>query len=408
MSCSLLAAESLLLGLVFQNTDCMKALNCQRDLFELDHEHVWLNCSYFSPQLKSVTEAGIQELRRKATPWDYEVDDFFAPTSALKLSFAQLIGAIEAERVALIPSTSYGLANVAKNVPVKQGQKIILLADCFPSAYHTFKALADEKGAALIMVDTSATAGRGKAWNNALLDAIDEQTALVVTSHVHWVDGTKFDLKAIRQRSREVGALMVIDGTQSVGALPLNVAEVQPDALICAGYKWLMGPYALGYAWYGPAFDNGTPIEQNWKPRVNSDDFSNLINYQEEYRPFSNRYSMGEASNFTAVKMALQALEQLNAWTPEAIADYVRRITQAGIDELRNMGCALEEDAYRAAHLFSIRLGDQLDADRLKQELTDRKVSLSFRGDAVRVAPHVYNTSEEVNTMVDCFKAALR
>ncbi|NBC06158.1 MAG: aminotransferase class V-fold PLP-dependent enzyme, partial [Bacteroidetes bacterium] len=87
------------------------------------------------------------------------------------------------------------------------------------------------------------------AWNEAILDAIDERTALVSLAHVHWADGTLFDLPAIRQRATEAGALLVIDGTQSVGALPFDIQEIQPDALICAAYKWLMGPYTTGLAY---------------------------------------------------------------------------------------------------------------------------------------------------------------
>ena len=99
--------------------------------------------------------------------------------------------------------------------------------------------------------------GRGKEWNERILNSIDTKTKLVSLGHVHWADGTLFQLTDIRKRTKEVGALLVIDGTQSVGALPFDVDVIQPDALICGGYKWLMGPYSLGYAYYGEYFDQG-------------------------------------------------------------------------------------------------------------------------------------------------------
>ena len=80
------------------------------------------------------------------------------------------------------------------------------------------------------------------------LAAIDDQTAAVSIGQVHWVNGTKYDLTSIRQKTRAVGAALIIDGTQSIGALPFDVQEVQPDALVVAGYKWLMGPYSIGMA----------------------------------------------------------------------------------------------------------------------------------------------------------------
>ena len=72
--------------------------------------------------------------------------------------------------------------------------------------------------------------------------------------------------------------------------------EIQPDALVCAGYKWLMGPYGSGLAYYGKYFDQGKPIEESWINRKGSDDFSNLINYQEEYAKYAKRYSVGPVS----------------------------------------------------------------------------------------------------------------
>ena len=76
-----------------------------------------------------------------------------------------------------------------------------------------------------------------------------------------------FDLNTVRQRTREVGAWLVIDGTQSIGALPFDVEELQPDALVVAGYKSMMGPYSIGMAYYGDALDGGIPVEQNWISR---------------------------------------------------------------------------------------------------------------------------------------------
>ena len=64
---------------------------------------------------------------------------------------------------------------------------------------------------------------------------------------VHWADGTIFDLEKIRKKTKEVGALLIVDGTQSVGAMPFDVNKIKPDALVCAAYKWLMGPYGSAF-----------------------------------------------------------------------------------------------------------------------------------------------------------------
>ena len=123
----------------------------------------------------------------------------------------------------------------------------------------------------------------GHEWNEKVLNAINEKTKVVSMGVVHWADGTIFNMKKIRAKTRKVGAMLIIDGTQSVGTMPFDIKEIQPDALVCAAYKWLMGPYGFGVAYYGERFDNGNPIEESWINRKGSENFSQLINYQDEY-----------------------------------------------------------------------------------------------------------------------------
>jgi len=209
---------------------------------------------------------------------------------------------------------------------------------------------------------------RGEQWNSNILDAINETTGIVAISHTHWADGTLFDLIAIRKRTKEVGALLIIDGTQSVGAYPFDVQEIQPDALICAGYKWLMGPYGIGVAYYGPAFDNGMPIEQNWINRKDSKNFAGLVNYENQYKKGAMRYSVGEQSNFILIPMLLKSLEQLNSWGVDNIQTYCRSITQKPLKALKAKGYWVEDEAFRGAHLFGIRK-EGLEAEKIKEIL---------------------------------------
>jgi selenocysteine lyase/cysteine desulfurase len=196
-----------------------------------------------------------------------------------------------------------------------------------------------------------------------------------------------------------VGSLLVIDGTQSVGALPFDVEQIQPDALICGGYKWLMGPYSLGLAYYGPYFNDGKPVEENWINRKRSENFAALVNYQNEYQPGALRYEVGEHSNFILIPMLLAALKQINAWKPKNIQQYCSKIASGAIAELRERGFWIEEENNRANHLFGVRLPEGIDRDRLKNRLQKNNISVSFRGDAIRVSPNVYNRESEMRKL---------
>lgn len=381
-------------------------LTCQKDLFELGNEHTYLNGAYMSPQLKTVTVAGAQMLERKKQPWSITPDDFFTHTLELRKLFSRLIGLTNADRVALVPSASYGLANAARNISLEHNQEILMVDEQFPSNYYVWERRARETGSIVRMVGPTDADYRARSWNENLLSAINDKTRVVTMGHVHWADGTLFDLPAIRNRLDEVGGYLIIDGTQSVGALPFDVSQIRPDALIVAGYKWLLGPYATGVAYYGPRFDQGTPIEENWINRKGSEHFGGLVSYQEEYQPGAARYSVGEKSNFMLVPMLTAALQQIVAWEPARIQEYCRNIARTTLQELQNLGCYLEPEAERAHHLYGIRIPATIDSDRLQKALQEEKVWVSRRGTALRISPHVYNTPEDFARLLSCFTLA--
>ena len=257
----------------------------QQHLFDLSEEITYLNGAYMSPQLKSVTDIGISAVQRKAQPYEILPEDFFNQREVLKKRFASLINAPDHHNTAIIPSVSYGIANAANNVPLQKGDEIILVDEQFPSNVYIWQEVARKNNAIIkIVYPPKEFNNRGKKWNQSILDAISKNTAVIALPHVHWADGTLFDLQAIREKTTAVNAMMVIDGTQSIGALPFPVEDIQPDALICGGYKWLLGPYSIGMAYYSDAFSKGTPIEHNWMNRHNSEDFSGLTNYQDQYK----------------------------------------------------------------------------------------------------------------------------
>ncbi len=382
-------------------------LSSQKHLFSLPDDISYLNGAYMSPQLKSVEEAGIEALRRKGRPYEIEVKDFFEPVQQLREAFSRLLNIEEPGRVAVVPSASYGLAIVARNLPLQAGDNIVIVEEQFPSNYYTWQRLAEERGAEIRTVKAPAAAPRSQYWSEHILDAIDARTAMVTLGNVHWADGTLFSLKAIRKRATEVGAWLVIDGTQSIGALPFDLQEVQPDALVCAGYKWLMGPYSIGLAYFGPVFDGGIPIEENWINRLDSEDFKNLVNYQPAYQPLAGRYSMGEQSNFILAPMLLRAIEQLLEWGVPDIQAYCRELMREPLQQLVDMGCRVEPEAQRAHHLVGVRLPEGVDVERLKAVFQKNGVYVSLRGSAVRVSCHLYNEAQDVERLVECFREVI-
>lgn len=372
-------------------------MDCKISDFNIDDSYIYLNCAYMSPQLNIVEEAGIEGIRRKRDPFKISPELFFEETEILRREYAKLINAGNPRRIVVIPSVSYGMANVARNLPLSQGENIIVADEQFPSNVYPWRALANEKGAEIVTVSPPEDfKERGKRWNERILESINSKTKMVAIGNIHWADGTLFDLKAIRKRTHDAGAWLVIDGTQSVGALPIDVQDIQPDALVCAGYKWLMGPYSIGLAYYGPALDDGSPVEENWINRYESENFAGLVNYSDAYQPDALRYEVGEHSNFILIPMLLAAVKQLNSWGVENIQSYCGKLISQSVQNLKSAGFRIEGEAHRASHLFGVRLPRSHNLKVVKSALDEKKILVSFRGDSIRVSPNVYNTEDEI------------
>lgn len=377
-------------------------LSCQKASFSLPGDEHYLNCAYMSPLSVAVETAGMTGVARKRVPSRIATSDFFTESDRARGLFARLVNAPDPGRIAIIPSASYGLAIAARNLPAAAGQNVVVTHEQFPANVHAWRRLSRDRGVELRTVaPPDVIEGRGRAWNTRLLEAIDTRTAIVALAHVHWTDGTRFDLEALGRRARDVGAALVIDGTQSVGAMPFDVAAIQPDALVCATYKWLMGPYSMGFAYFGPRFDDGEPLEETWIGRAGSEHFKELVNYRDDYQPGAVRYDVGERSNFALMPMAVAALEQVLGWQPARIQEYSAALTAGLFDQLRALGYTMESPEYRGAHLFGLRPPAGVDITAIGERLRARKVLVSLRGSALRVSPHVYNDGRDIAALID-------
>lgn len=376
-------------------------MNNQKHLFQLPEDITYLNCAYMSPLLKSVEAVGMAAMQRKRNPIAITANDFFADGEKLKVLAGQLVNA-PAEQMAIIPSASYGLASAVNNLPTNNGSKAITVGHEFPSGYLALQSWCNRHGKTLqgVAAPLAINEGRGAAWNEALLNSINDDTAVVLISSVHWQDGTRFDLPAIGAQCQKHGAVFIVDGTQSVGAIPIDVQACHIDALICAGYKWLMGPYAIGFAYMGPRFNDGQPLEESWVNRTNANRFSELTDYTDGYTPGAGRYNMGEYGNFILLPMFNAALEQILEWGPEQIATYCDGLTQPLAAFLKQHGFGVEANDYRSQHLMGVGLPPHVTIQTVTALLQEHKIYVSVRGSSLRISAHLYNTPADVEKLM--------
>ena len=366
---------------------------CQRDIFDIPENIAYLNCAYTSPLLKAAREAGRAALQAKANPWTRTSADFFSNAETARQLFARLVDC-RSDDVALVPAVSYGIALAARNLPVAADQAIVTLQDQFPSNVYSWMRLAHEKRAVVKTVQCPPDSD----WTPAVLEAIDSDTAIVAVQNCHWTDGSLVDLVKIGEKCRAVGAALVIDGIQSIGAMPFSIERVQPDFLVAASHKWLLGAYSFGFCYVAPQWQSGTPLEENWFNRAGSEDFSRLVDYRESYQTGARRYDQGEASSFILAPIASAGIRQILEWGVENISETLQSNTDAIANRAQQMGLGVAPAHTRAPHLIGVSKPGGFNKD-LPQLLAQENIYVSVRGESVRISPHLFTTDADIDRL---------
>ena len=209
-----------------------------------------------------------------------------------------------------------------------------------------------------------------------------------------------------RTRARAVGARLVIDGSQSVGAMPLDVADLRPDFLISVGYKWQLGPFSVSYLYVAEEHRDGEPLEENWISRAGSEDFARLVDYRDEYQPGARRFDVGQRAKFELIPMAIAALEQLVEWQVPRIAATLATLTEEIARGARELGLDPLAAASRGPHMLGIRLPG--DPERVLGSLAENGCHAALRGDSLRISPHLHTTAEDVERLLETLANAIR
>jgi selenocysteine lyase/cysteine desulfurase len=361
-------------------------------MFDVPREIAYFNCAAFTPFLLSVAEAGRAAVERRVHTWKINSTELPEGANQARAVFGRLINA-EQDAIAVIPATSYGMAVAAANLDLGADQNIVVVEDQFPSNYYIWVEKAAAAGAVMNVVPRPDNGD----WTPGVLAAIGPDTAIVTLPPCHWMDGSLLDLEKIGVRCREVGAAYVIDGTQAIGAQPMDIAKIQPDFLACSAYKWLLSPYTLAFLYAAPHRRAGRPLELH---SGNHDPGQLQGTYSTALRPNAARYDMGERTNLTLLPMACVAMEQLLDWGIDGIEAYLGSLTDRIADEAGRRGYSHPPREHRARHFIGLTPPGGV-PEGLVDKLAAENVYVAPRGPCIRVSPHMHNDFEDIERLFD-------
>ena len=381
-------------------------LASQRDLFEMPRDICFLNSASYSPLPRPVLEAGRAAVGRKGQPWRLDASFANAQYERPRTAAARLINADPAD-IALIPSVSYGVATAAKLVTVARGTRVIVLQNDHSSPVLEWQARADAQG---FTVETVRSPGDGD-WTAAVLAAIERSGAppvgLASISSLHWSEGALIDVEKIGAALRRQGAMFLIDGTQSVGVLTMDVRSLDPDFVIFPTYKWLLGPYGRAFIYVARRHQDGVPLEQTASGRRDVRAENAVYFTDPRYVADARRFDMGERDHFVSLEMAAIGMEMVAGWGLPAIAQRLAMLTDRIADGVRGIGVGVLDKHLRAPHVLSLTFKDGALAG-LVEGLAADGVYVAPRLGRMRVSPHVFNDEADADRFVAALSRRLR
>ena len=363
----------------------------------------WLSTCRYGALPRIAMEAMEEVIAWRRSPPDLPGEAFADLPRRVKTALGRIVNA-PAKDIVLGTSASFGINAIAAGARWREGDEVLCVDGDFPATVYPWLSLKRRGVRVRMMRPAGAVPGADE-----IASHITPATRVFCASWVCAFTGHAIDLEAIGAVCRDRGVRFVVDGSQAVGARPIDVAAAPVDALSACGHKWLCGPHGTGFAWIRPEWrDELDAGPAYWLPvhrRVDPDTL----------RDYTTSDEVG-AEAFDAAGLGF--LFQYAPWA--AAVEYIAGRGAAAIDACNDglvarLIAGLDRDAYTLVSPVTrparsaIAVVSHRDAARnadVAARLAGDGVYLSLREDVLRIAPHLYNTTDEIDRTLDLLAAA--
>jgi selenocysteine lyase/cysteine desulfurase len=305
------------------------------------------------------------------------------------------------EDIAVFNSVSEALNSIAWSLELEKG-KLISTEIEFPSVSYPLIRIAENKDITVKLV-------KADNWTISLddiLNEIDKTTKVVFITHVEFLTGQQHDIKKIADYAHEFGSLVVVDGIQAAGYLPLDVENSGIDVYITGSYKWLLAPFGTAIAYISKElYGTLTPAFVGWRSSENMWDFNAV---ELKYPPTAMKFEYSTSAYGVKIGLA-ESINYLRTIGIKEIHNHNMKLTELLIDELRGINNIniITPDERGSIITFTIE-GEDLRKIGKQLSNLERPIELSIRQNMIRISLHVYNTEEDVLHFVNNLKDIIR
>ena len=376
-----------------------------RKYFNIDQDVAYLNSAYMGLLPKESVVKGTKGFDLKSKSWNIHWEDFYKKPENTRKLFSKLINA-DINSIFFTPSASYAFAVFVNNYHLHGKKTILLLEEEFPSNVWVWKELAKKENGVVKFVPRPSDDN----WTSSIINSIDKDTSIVSVPNCHWTDGGLIDLETLSKELKKNNIALAIDGTQSVGVMPIDISKIKPDFMVVSGYKWCLGPYSLGLAYIDKKYHDGSPIEHNWmsKFQIPTDNsVPDMTIYEDFDYQNARKFDFGQRGNFHLMPVLESSLELILKITPESIYEHVDFLNEEIIKITSEMGISNIKSDYRAKHYLGLRFENEIPKDFI-ENLSKKNIFISSRGKkAIRVTPHIWNNLNDIDKFINGFRKVL-
>ncbi len=354
-------------------------------------ERIYLDNASIGPLPERTRRVLDEFTARRTTPYLIDERDLFELLEDARGTIARLINADPGE-IALAVNTSFGLNVAALGLPLEPGDTIVVSDREFPANVYPWLQLRTRG----VRVDLIPTTAEGWPDEDALLQRVsDRKVKVLAVSQVQFSNGYRVDLKRLSHACRSSDCFLVVDAIQGIGQVPLDVKATPIDILACGCQKWLLSPWGSGFVYVRreliPAI---TPAVVGWMSFEGTDDTARLTDYETRLRTDARRYELNTLpfQDLAAMNESVKLLLDLGV---ERIAAHLDLLKQPILDAARigELEMVSPTDPTHSSGIVSVKTPRSAESfHRLKKE----GIVCSFREGAIRLAPHCYNTLEEL------------